>query len=179
MACLADAWVLAVGDSSLRLLSMGLLERMAGRVMPLEQAPSCLPAWRYLDGGPCTHSRNMPCVIDVVTPRGGRVTYVWSFGTVNGRWSYESAAAVAHALRSAAPRAPDLFLLQAGAWYPDRFYRFGVRSPKDMAAQSDAFLEGSLQLLHAFSNATACMWLGLHGSNITHATDDAGIPYRA
>ena len=111
----------------------------------------------------------MPCVVDVVGPQGGRVTFIWSFGSFRAKWKAETELALTAALQSAAPRVPDLFLVQAGAWYPDRTHRFGVRRPEDMAEESRSFLESSLGLLRSATNATACAWLGLYGSNITHA----------
>ena len=50
-ACLRDMWVLAVGDSVLRLAFANLVERLTNTQPP--KLAGCMPDWRYLNPGVC------------------------------------------------------------------------------------------------------------------------------
>ena len=120
--CLAGKWILAVGDSVLRIFFANLLERLSGR-HPAQLA-LCFPDWRVHRHGQCNpNAANMPCVLDLRTATGARLTFVWSFG--DGNWkslrsgrAATAALALQTILADAAPRTPDLLLTSSGAWHP-------------------------------------------------------------
>ena len=164
-ACLRARWVLAIGDSVTRLAFGNLVERLTG--MPPLSLPGghCMPTWRFLDQGVCNaNAMHVPCVVDLRTPSGGRLTYVWAFGT--GQYTNDNqamlgdfstwrrgrlaAAAVRELLRDARPREPDLMLASSGAWTA------GL-SMEQRSRTATAFLDA----LHELLPTSRCVFLGL------------------
>ena len=159
--CLHRRWLLAVGDSVLRVAFARLVEAL---VWLPTVVPGCFPGWRYLHHGSCD-SLNFrdPCMIDVHTEHGTRLTFLWSFGHahrhgnaafLSGRFANKTAHALRGILADAYPRTPDVLLAGAGAWQ-------AFDPPGFRAARVAASLDWLLSSLAGGRAATACVYVGL------------------
>ena len=123
---LGPRWLLAVGSSPLRIVFSALAELLLTKSERVK-VHGCFPSWRFLHQGACMAQRlPAPCVLDMSVAGGGRLSFVWSFGftTVKagrsqlaGRHHNLIDTAVRRLLEDAAPRTPDLLVLNDVAPY--------------------------------------------------------------
>ena len=123
-------WLLAVGTSPLGLFtrwagSLSGGRRGNGKCVHKSFNSTCMPSFRWLHHGSCSsHSSRCdhrecdipPCILDLILPAGGRLTFIWAVATTRAPLPKLSEMALRTTLRDALPRTPDVLLIEQGAW---------------------------------------------------------------
>lgn len=163
-------WLLAVGTSPLRLFTVGLAARLVGEEAMASASKSfnstCMPSFRWLHHGSCSsHSSRCdhrecdipPCILDLILPAGGRLTFIWAVATTRAPLPKLSEMALRTTLRDALPRTPDVLLIEQGAWQ----WGMPVNARAELAAAFLDVVRASIKPSPSDGKQAQCVWAGL------------------